>query len=49
MSPGSAFDPIAIRTFLAGQMEPFKVPEIIVEIARIPRSFNGKLLRKELK
>ena len=46
---GSAFDPIAIRSFLAGQLEPFKIPDIIVEIEKIPRSFNGKLLRKELK
>lgn len=48
MSRGAEFDPKAIRSFLAHQLEPQKVPEYIEEIAKIPRSFNGKLLRKEL-
>ena len=43
------FDPIAIRSALAKQLEPYKVPVHIVEIDKIPRTFNGKLLRKELK
>ncbi len=43
------FDPIAIRSFLSSNLEPYKVPAIIDKIDRIPRSFNGKLLRKELK
>lgn len=46
---GTEFDPIAIRTYLAKKLEPYKVPEVIVQIDKIPRSFNGKLLRKELK
>jgi len=49
LQPGAAFDPIAIRSFLAGKLEPYKVPEYIEQIQRIPRSYNGKLLRKELK
>ncbi len=49
MQAGAAFDPTAVRTFLAGKLEPYKVPAQIVQIDRIPRSFNGKLLRKELK
>lgn len=49
MKAGHAFDPVAIRTFLAGELEPYKVPVYIEQIDRIPRSFNGKLLRKELK
>ena len=49
MKPGVTFDPIAIRSFLAGNLEPYKVPAFIVEIERIPRSYNGKLLRKDLK
>lgn len=49
LNSGCTFDPVAIRTYLAKQLEPYKVPEYIVEIEKIPRSYNGKLLRKELK
>lgn len=49
MKKGQEFNSKEIRSFLAQQLEPFKVPVSIVEIAKIPRSFNGKLLRKELK
>ena len=46
---GTEFDPIAIRSYLAAKLEPYKIPQYIVQIEKIPRSFNGKLLRKELK
>lgn len=49
MAPGTAFDAVGIRSFLAASLEPYKVPVYIEKIDRIPRSFNGKLLRKELK
>ncbi len=49
MKNGCKFDAVAIRQSLAAKLEPYKVPAIIVEIERIPRSYNGKLLRKELK
>lgn len=49
MASNFAFDPIAIRSFLANHLEPYKVPAYIEQIDRIPRSYNGKLLRKELK
>ena len=49
LKPGKDFDPVAIRGFLAGKLELYKVPAYIVQIEKIPRSFNGKLLRKELK
>ncbi len=43
------FDPVAIRNELQGMLEPFKVPKYIVWIEKIPRTFNGKLIRRELK
>jgi len=49
MDKKTPFDMVAIRTFLSDKLEPYKVPVYIVEIDQIPRSFNGKLLRKELK
>jgi len=49
LEKGAEFDPIAIRSFLSANLEPYKVPAYIETIDLIPRSFNGKLLRKELK
>lgn len=49
MSRGFTFDRVAIRSHIAANMEPYKIPVYIVEIDKIPRSYNGKLLRKELK
>ncbi len=49
LKDGYDFDPIALRTHLAGFLEPYKVPEYIVQIDKIPRSFNGKILRRVLK
>ena len=46
---GVSFDSVSIRAHLAANLEPYKVPAIIVEIDEIPRSFNGKLLRKTLR
>jgi acyl-CoA synthetase (AMP-forming)/AMP-acid ligase II len=48
MAKGAEFDPIFIRSQLAASLEPYKVPVYIEQIALIPRSFNGKLLRKKL-
>lgn len=46
---GFSFDPIALRSHLSGLLEPYKVPEYIVQVDKIPRSFNGKILRRVLK
>ena len=49
MKKGKAFDPVALRSHFAENLEPYKVPAVIVEIDKIPRSFNGKLLRRVLR
>ncbi len=49
MASGVDFDAKAIRSFLMKHLEPYKVPAYIEQIKKIPRTFNGKLLRKELK
>ncbi len=49
METGHEFNPIKIREYLAKNLEPYKVPVYIEQIEKIPRSYNGKLLRKELK
>lgn len=48
MKSGSTFDQDAIYLFLKERLETYKVPKIIVEIEKLPRSFNGKILRREL-
>ena len=48
MKPGAAFDPVFIRESLAKALEPYKVPKYIVQIDKIPRTFNGKLIRRKL-
>ncbi len=49
MKKGFPFDSSAIRSHIASELEPYKVPSVIVEIDLIPRSFNGKLLRRALR
>ena len=43
------FDPVMIRNELANTLEPFKIPKYIEWIEKIPRTFNGKIIRRELK
>ena len=43
------FDPVMIRNELSKVLEPFKIPKYIVWIKQIPRTYNGKLIRRELK
>lgn len=49
MQPGAVFNYREIREFLSHSLEAYKVPSQIVQIEKIPRSYNGKLLRRELK
>lgn len=46
--PGCSVDPAALRAFLAGKLESYKVPLYIEMIDAIPRTYNGKLIRKAL-
>ncbi len=46
--PGCSVDFAALRAFLAGRLESYKVPAYIEAIDRVPRTYNGKLLRREL-
>lgn len=49
MKPGAAFDAAALRSALAKLLEPFKVPDLIVQVEKIPRTFKGSLQRNKLK
>lgn len=49
MKEGAAFDAAAIIQFLRGQLEQYKVPKLVVQLDRLPRSSNGKILKRELK
>lgn len=48
MAHRTEFDAVSIRVQLSKSLEPYKVPVYIEQITVIPRSFNGKLLRKKL-
>ena len=48
MEAGREPDIKQIKTVLMGKMEAFKVPQFIEIIDKIPRTFNGKILRREL-
>jgi len=45
---GCSYNPIELKLYLAKYLEPFKVPQLLEPIEKIPRTFNGKLLRREL-
>ena len=49
MKSGEAFDAKAIRAFIRAHTEAYKVPKYIEQIDRVPRTYNGKLLRRALK
>ena len=49
MELGSQLDPVVINNYLFDRLEAYKTPKIIVAIDAIPRTYNGKILRRELK
>ena len=49
MKEGYEFNSMDIRSFLITKLEVYKIPVFIEQIKKIPRSYNGKLLRKELR
>ena len=48
LDSGRELDIKQIKRVLMGKMEAFKVPQFIEIIDKIPRTFNGKILRREL-
>ena len=48
LEPGTELDSKAIKSFIASKVEPYKVPKVIETIDQIPRTFNGKLIRRKL-
>ncbi len=46
--PESELSEVDIKSYLQGVLEPYKVPRYIEFIEKIPRTFNGKIKRKEL-
>lgn len=49
MKEGEVFNRQEILTYLAERLEFFKVPKIVEKLDQLPRAYNGKILRKQLK
>lgn len=45
MNTGKVLDKRKLRTFLASQLENYKVPKQIIEVQSVPRTHNGKMDR----
>ncbi len=48
MKDGCSFDAVEIAEFLAAKLEAYKVPKFIEPLTEIPRTYNGKVDRKQL-
>ena len=48
MKEGEEFLPISIRNYLNDKLESYKLPKIIEQMGKIPRTYNGKIIRKKL-
>ena len=49
LNDGYEFDKIDLEKYLRENIEAIKVPKVYEVIAKIPRTFNGKIIRKDLK
>lgn len=49
MKEGCRFDQKELSQFLQEKLEAFKIPKIYQVIDEIPRTFNGKIIRKQLR
>ncbi len=49
LKEGYALDPVSITEKLRSLLEPYKIPAYMEAIDTIPRTFNGKLLRRVLR
>lgn len=49
LNDGYEFDQKVLTKFMLDKLESIKVPKIIEVIDEIPRTFNGKIIRKQLK
>ena len=47
LKPGIALDVKSIRSYLAKRLETYKIPKYIVTIDQVPRTYNGKIDRKQ--
>lgn len=45
---GKTFDPLVIKKYLREHLENYKVPKYIEVIDKVPRTYNGKIDRKQL-
>ncbi|MDO5540998.1 MAG: class I adenylate-forming enzyme family protein [Eubacteriales bacterium] len=48
LAAGTEFVPENIYQFLREQLEAYKVPKVIEKIDKVPRTYNGKIQRKQL-
>jgi len=48
LKAGMALDEDAIRSVIAQNLEPYKIPKHIVAIEEIFKTFNGKIDRKKM-
>ena len=46
---GAVFDATALRDFCRESLTPYKVPKHVVEVAELPRSLIGKVLRRQVR
>lgn len=49
LKEGAAWEPVELTKFLESKLERLKVPKRFRLIDEIPRTFNGKIIRRELK